>query len=97
MDEARKIFVSKVEAILYRDYIGGEGSNSRWVEEVLRGANMEAFFREGYTEEAAAQKIYQDNIFQALIKTERQYKRLPTETAKRLFRKIMKWLKKDCT
>lgn len=59
MDKRRKAFAAQVKSVLYRDYIGRKDCRSRWVEAVLRKTNLEALYMEGYTEEAAAQKIYQ--------------------------------------
>ena len=123
MDKRRKIFATRVENILYRDYIGGKQIRSRWVETVLQRTNLEDLFLSGYTEEAAAQKIFEENCkllkpemksnrlnsgnekqevsrasemktFQVLVKKERQYSRLSTETARMLFDRIMQALTK---
>lgn len=113
MDNQVKLYCEGVEMILQRDY----------AEIVMSKIDLEILYRAGYTEEAAAQKIFEENskmikpaqevsrpngegkgqgvnevtgmkFFQAAVRTERHYSRLPTEIAKMLFQKILQILNK---
>lgn len=123
MDNQVESYREGVERILYRDYADRQGYGFRWLETVLPETDLEGLLLEGYTEEAAAQKIFEENskmikpvpkdcrpnregkgqgvreitgikLFQAAVRTDRYYCRLPTETVKMLFQKVLRMLSK---
>lgn len=72
MDNQMELYCAGVKKVLCRDY-NWEGS-LQWIEAVLRKTDMKALYLEGYTEEAAAQKIFEEN--QKFIKPECKTNRL---------------------
>lgn len=61
VDKQIKLYYQRVKQVICRDYLGGQECDAGWAERVLQNADMQAFYQDGYTEEAAAQKIYEEN------------------------------------
>lgn len=59
MENQIDLYRARVKMILYRDYAG---NTSDWIEAALCAADLEVFRCAGYTEEAAAQKIFEENL-----------------------------------
>lgn len=61
MEKQVKTYCEGVKMILHRDYAEWKESSSDRIEAVMQECCMESLYRTGYTEEAAAQKIFEEN------------------------------------
>lgn len=62
MNRTIEQYITQVEYILFRDYIERNDTAFKWVKEVVQKTDMDALYNGGYTEEAAAQKVFEENF-----------------------------------
>ena len=80
MDGQVKTYYEGVKKVLHRDYAGSRDCCNDWIEAVLKNKSLERLYLQGYTEEAAAQKIFEESF--KIIKPDAKTNRLNSKDRK---------------
>lgn len=61
MDYIYRHFQTAVKDILFRDYVVKGEEATQWVQAAMQQTDLFRLYQSGYTEEATAQKIFEEN------------------------------------